>query len=326
MKRGSCILLVSIVLLSLVLFRCKKEDNTTLPEVNTVSAPFSVATTSVFIGIQVKSDGGLQLIECGVYLSTSEPPETTGSKLIISSDTGSFAGQITGLKANTTYYLKAYARNNKGESLGNQISFTTTGTANDYDNNIYETVRISNQLWLETNLKTTHFLNGDIIISTTPVTLDITSVNAPEYQWAYNGDINFVSVYGRLYTWYVVQDSRKICPSGWHVPTDAEWTILETYLGGNLVAGGNLKESGNTHWVEPYNTDATNISQFTALPAGYRDETGGFSYSGNYAYFWTSTEGNASKAWARSIYVDSEALTRTDYSKKDGFSVRCLKD
>ena len=111
----------------------------------------------------------------------------------------------------------------------------------------------------------------------------------PKYQWAYDGNESNVATYGRLYTWYAVTDSRNVCPTGWHVPTDAEWTTLTTFLGGENVAGGKLKETGTTHWTTP-NTGATNETGFTALPSGYRYIDGTFLTIFSMGIWWSSTE------------------------------------
>ena len=135
----------------------------------------------------------------------------------------------------------------------------------DVDGNIYGKVIIGTQIWLTENLKTTKYRNGDLIGTTTPAELNIYDEVTPKYQWAYNGNEDKVATYGRLYTWYVITDTRNICPTGWHVPSDAEWLTLENYLGGYAIAGGKLKEIGTTHWVTP-NYMATNETGFTALP------------------------------------------------------------
>ena len=114
------------------------------------------------------------------------------------------------------------------------------------------------------NLKTTRYLNSDLIGTTALATKDISVENEPKYQWAYAGDESNVSTFGRLYTWHAITDSRKVCLTGWHVPTDSEWTTLTTYLGGESVTGGKLKETGTFHWSSP-NSGATNDSVFTAL-------------------------------------------------------------
>src|SRR5262245_32163336 len=103
-------------------------------------------------------------------------------------------------------------------------------TVTDIDGNVYHTVNIGTQVWMLENLKTTKYRNGDLIETTTPATLDITSESTPKYQWAYNGEENNAATYGRLYTWYAATESRNVCPSGWHVPSDVEWTTLSNFL------------------------------------------------------------------------------------------------
>jgi uncharacterized protein (TIGR02145 family) len=222
--------------------------------------------------------------------------------------------------------LKAYAINSAGESFGEEVAFTTTARISDYDANIYETVTLGGQLWMAEDLRSTHYLNGDPVTTTTPGTLDISQENEPDYQWSYEGGDANMEDYGKLYTWYVVDDSRDVCPDGWHVPSDAEWTTLETLLGGYLVAGRSLKESGNAHWIPPYNMDATNITGFTALPGGYRAAAGTFSLIRNEGYWWSATSSEATKSWSRRMSASSSEVTRAGMSKNSGLSVRCIKD
>jgi uncharacterized protein (TIGR02145 family) len=155
----------------------------------------------------------------------------------------------------------------------------------DVDGNVYTSVTIGTQVLMVENLKTTRYRNGDLIGTTTPATKDIHAEANPKYQWAYDGNESNVVTYGRLYTWDAVTDSRNLCPTGWHVPSDAEWTTL-TYLGGESAAGGKLKEAGTAHWLAP-NTGATNESGFTALPGGIRDTDGDFAAIGWFCAFWS---------------------------------------
>lgn len=117
------------------------------------------------------------------------------------------------------------------------ITFFCAGLTNckpysvkDIDGNAYRTITIGTQVWMAENLKTTRYRNGDLIETTTPATLDIEGERTPEYQWAYDGNESNVATYGRLYTWYVATDSRNVCPTGWHVPSDDEWIVLTDYL------------------------------------------------------------------------------------------------
>jgi uncharacterized protein (TIGR02145 family) len=325
MKTHNIFNFLLFIILSFTLITCKKIDKISLPMVITYT-PSYIESTSVTIGCMVESDGGSPILGCGIYMGISQNPETTGTQLQIASDTGSFLGQVSGLLPNTQYFIKAYAENARGESLGAEVNFTTPGTITDSENTIYETVRIGPQLWMAQNLGTSHYLNGDIISTTNPATLDISNVTSPEFQWSYGGDGSNSTIYGKLYTWYTITDSRKVCPAGWHIPADSEWTTLESTLGGYIIAGSELKEAGNSHWVSPYNLDATNESCFKALPGGYRNITGGFSYLGSYGYWWSSTEEDATNGWVRSLFVQSGQISRTAFLKMNGASVRCIKD
>lgn len=142
--------------------------------------------------------------------------------------------------------------------------------------------------------------------------------------YAYNNDEANVAIYGRLYTW---DAAMRVAASidGWHLPSDAEWTTLTTYLGGESVAGGKLKETGTTHWNSP-NTGATNETGFTALPGGYRGTDGTFYVFGDYGYWWSATEFSADYAMYRNMPYDLSSVIRSGSNKEAGFSVRLVKD
>jgi uncharacterized protein (TIGR02145 family) len=195
----------------------------------------------------------------------------------------------------------------------------------DIDGNMYDIIKIGTQFWTKENLKVTKYNNGDLIETTTPATKDIRSESTPKYQWAYDGDENKVTTYGRLYTWYAVTDKRSICPTGWHVPTDAEWTVLGTYLGGDAIAGGKLKETGTTDWMQP-NTGADNSTGFTALPGGLRFSNGDFTDLSIIGTWWSTTEYSTEYVWLRDLYWSTNYINRYyGYGKSFGFSIRCLK-
>lgn len=176
----------------------------------------------------------------------------------------------------------------------------------DIDGNAYRTINIGTQVWMAQNLKTTKYRNGDLIGTTTPATLDIERESTPKYQWAYNGNESNVATHGRLYTWYVATDSRNICPTGWHVPTDAEWTTLTDYLINNGYDYGNGYQgmdiaksmSATAGWVADDTSGSVgndqvsnNRSGFTALPSGARLEDGNFYHIGHIGNWWSTTEG-----------------------------------
>jgi len=200
------------------------------------------------------------------------------------------------------------------------------GTATDIDGNIYNTVAIGNQVWMVENLKTTKYRNGEAIPNVTN-NAAWGALTTGAYCWYLNDAVVNKVVYGALYNWFTVVDSRNIAPIGWHVPSDAEWTILTTYLGGENSAGSKMKETGTTHWSSP-NSDATNVSGFTALPGGYRygNNTGTFSNIGYGGTYWSITPGDNSGALDRSMGYDFPNCYRFNNNNHDGFSVRCVKD
>jgi len=214
-------------------------------------------------------------------------------------------------------------------------------TITDQNGNVYKTVKIGNQWWMAENLKTTKYNDGTSIPVTDPTWKKQTiparwyGLKTPAYCWYKNDSSTYGSVYGALYNWYAV-NTGKLCPTGWHVPSDAEWTALIDYLGGKSVAGYKLKETGTKHWRRP-NTGATNESGFTALPGGARDcgrllNDREFRYIRSLGHWWSSTEYapeypeyNRIKAWY--LYIDySGHVGRNYHYKSDGFSVRCVKD
>ncbi len=228
-----------------------------------------------------------------------------------------------------TYTVSLTATNSFGSNTQTKTNYITVNssgsTVTDIDGNVYNTVTIGTQIWMRENLKTTRYRNGDLIGTTTPATLYTSTQSSPKYQWAYAGNESNVATYGRLYTWFAATDSRKICPTGWHLPTDAEWATLTTFLGGERVAGDKLKETGTGHWSSP-NTGATNSSGFTALPGGIRDSDGTFDYVGGHGFWWSSTEKDTHNAWYRSMGYHTSSARRNTYPSSYGLSVRCVKD
>lgn len=203
------------------------------------------------------------------------------------------------------------------------ISIGFSQTVTDYDGNIYNTINIGTQVWMKENLKVSHFNNGDVIPNVTDNTA-WSSLSTSAYS-SYDNDVNNASVYGNLYNFYAVVDNRKVCPVNWHVPADWEWNNLGTFLGGNTIAGGKLKETGTSHWLTP-NTDATNESGFTCLPGGLRMNTGIFAQISKYSYLWSSTDQDTYNSIYRWIGYNSGAINSNPGSNSYGQSVRCIRD
>ncbi|MCX6243211.1 MAG: fibrobacter succinogenes major paralogous domain-containing protein [Bacteroidetes bacterium] len=280
----------------------------TLPTVLT-TAISNTTQTSATGGGNVTNDGGSSVTAKGVCYNTTGIPVISDLHTSDGSGTGTFTSNITGLSASTHYYVRAYATNGSGTAYGDTVSFTTNGASSGMpcpgmatitdprDGKIYPTVQIGTQCWLQKNM---NYQIGN--------------------SWCYENNPANCSTYGRLYDWLT---AMGVCPSGWHLPDDGEWTLLTTLLGGESIAGGTIKEAGTTHWAAP-NTGATNISGFTALPGGERDYFGDFVYLTITAYFWSSLDVSSSNAWYRNLGFDSEAVSRGYTYKSFGFSVRCV--
>jgi uncharacterized protein (TIGR02145 family) len=207
--------------------------------------------------------------------------------------------------------------------IGNSlIKAQTEQSVKDFDGNVYKTVKIGNQTWMTENLKTTHFNDGTAIPYVTDNT-DWVYLTTPGYCWYENNPNSNKNTYGALYNWWAVK-SDKLCPKGWHIPTDAEWITLIDFLGGLSIAGGKMKESGLKHWESP-NTGATDEYGFTALPGGYRF-SGIFTLIKWKGYWWSSTEYNTDKAWYMIILNNYANIYKNVDWKRSGLSVRCIKD
>lgn len=196
-------------------------------------------------------------------------------------------------------------------------------SVSDADGNSYEVVNICNQTWTKTNLNVSKYRNGDVIQQVSdPVKWQSLTTGA----WCYYANTTSNgTTYGKLYNWYAVTDPRGLAPIGYHIPTDAEWTSLTNCLGGKFIAGGKLKETGTSHWLQP-NSNATNSNGFSGLPGGFRNTGSSFQELGYYGNFWSS-QGNATFAIPRTLNYNNGSINIIDaYDEADGFSVRCVKD
>jgi len=215
------------------------------------------------------------------------------------------------------------------------------GTVKDIDGNEYKTVKIGNQCWMAENLKVTKYPNGTSIPHVTDYSAwaDLADNDTDDAYCYYNNNASGeANTYGALYTWAAAMGDNAvssssnpsgvqgICPDGWHLPSDAEWTELTDFLGGTSVAGGKMKETGTTHWNSP-NEGADNSSGFAALPGGGRGNyDGSFDDLGSYGSFWSATEYDSSIAWSRELYYNYAEVVRDLSNKSYGWSVRCLQD
>ena len=329
-----------------------------LPTVTT-DAISNIASTDATGGGEVTFDGNTSVTARGVCWSTSPNPTLLNNYTSDGSGLGIFTSSITGLTANTTYYVRAYATNSVGTAYGNEVNFTTLpppipncGTVTDIDGNIYNTVIIGSQCWMRENLRVTKFANG------TSITLGTSTSSSTKYRYYPNNNSGNVSTHGYLYNWPAAMDGagssssnpsgvQGVCPTGWHLPSDAEWTQLTDYVSSQsaylcnsdatFIAKALASTSGwNSHagtCTVGNNPSANNATNFGAVPAGcyfyYNSYSGEDYYEfGDYAYLWSATEDSGTDAYYRYLsYATAVAGGRDDNaSKYSGFSVRCLRD
>ncbi len=307
----------------------------------TTTAITSTTPTTIVTGGNITDDKGGSVTTRGVCYGRVTNPTIVDSKTTDGTGIGTYISNITQLIPNTTYYIRAYATNSAGTAYGNELIITTLPLT-DADGNIYNTIVIGTQVWMKENLKTTKLKDNTTPIPNVTGDAAWAALSTPGYCW-YGNNITYKDLCGALYNWYSV-NTGNLCPSGWHVPTDADWTTLENYLIANgynydgTTTGNKIAKalSSSTLW-QAYtgtgtvgNTDYSskrNATGFTALPGGYRGIGGFFSTMGSYGLWWSATESNATNAWGRFLhytYINLERATAND--KKNGFSVRCLRD
>ena len=320
---------------------------TGLPTVTTDAAT-NVGVHSATCGGNVTADGGYSVLARGVCWSTSQNPTIADSHTTDGSGTGSFTSSMTGLVAGTTYYVRAYAVNSVGTAYGNQVVFTTAvpcgiSTVTDFDNNTYNTVQIGNQCWMKENLRTTHYADGTSIPLGNSISYNVA------YRYYPNNNNSNVSTYGYLYNWSAVMGNftsssanpsgvQGICPAGWHVPSDAEWTQLTDYVGSQIqyvcgddntyiakaLASTTGWDSDNGTCVVGNNPSANNATGFSAVPAGFYYSSC-YDFGGD-ANFWSATQYGSYAAYGYSLAYLTAIVTRADDTKNGGFSVRCLRN
>jgi uncharacterized protein (TIGR02145 family) len=330
-----------VILLSTIFFlaACKKDAATT-PVVTVPTAPKATTSSATWINhtwatmngiINANSDFTNISFEYGksdAYgLTKSSVPDTASGNLNIN-----IYSNLTGLDGNTTYHFRVKAVNSIGTTYGADSTFTTWGppvsnitfnpdltygSVSDIEGNTYKTIVIGIQTWMAENLKTTKYNDNTSIPLVTKSTTWV-SLSDPGYCWYNNDSLS----YGALYNWYTV-NTGKLCPSGWHVPSETDWSLLISYLGGESLAGNKLKETGSIHWLNQ-NTSATNESGFTAIPGGYLTYGSTFSNIRKESCWWSSTEYTTLEAYFRDLYYSYSNVDNGSSSKKSGLSVRCI--
>ncbi|MDA3905059.1 MAG: fibrobacter succinogenes major paralogous domain-containing protein [Bacteroidales bacterium] len=233
----------------------------------------------------------------------------------------------------TTVFIFHSCKQDKPITPDNPLNGRTTaifnpdleyGTMNDIEGNIYKTIQIGDQIWMSENLRTTKYRNSDPIITTFENDLWANAVEGLFCNYNNTEDLDTIATYGRLYNWYAVNDIRNISPEGWRVPTTNDWLTLINFLGGDSIASNKLKEVGNLHWGDPF--ESNNSSGFTAIPNGFRYLSNEFFGLGYYNSFWTSSEYSDSKAGFLYIYYFSSKVSKGINYKANGYSIRCIKE
>jgi uncharacterized protein (TIGR02145 family) len=306
----------------------------------TTSEILSIAQKSALCGGSITCDNGSSVVARGLCWSLDENPTTSDSKSSSGSGSGDFSSLITGLEVNTSYHVRAYATNREGTAYGNDLVFTTIGYGqlSDIENNIYNTIIIGSQEWMTENLKTTRYSNGDPIPNR-PSDDDWSQLYDGAYCWYDNNETANRETYGALYNWFAGTDSRNVCPQGWHVPGDADWTVLTEYLINNGYGYGGSGEdiaksmaskygwtSNTTEGTIGNDPASNNSSGFSALPGGVRIRSGNFAVSEYTSSMWSGSERSYNYGNALTLTGEFLNISRAYTFKQDGASIRCLKN
>jgi uncharacterized protein (TIGR02145 family) len=301
----------------------------------TTTAVTSINLTTAVSGGNITSNGGAAVTVSGLCWSTITNPTVSDAHSTDGSITGSFSSTMTGLTKGTLYYVRAYATNSAGTGYGNQFIFSTK--IDDVDGNSYNTVPIGTQVWMAENLKTTLYNNSSAIpqvtASTGPGSWSV--LTTPAYCWFNNDAATYKPLYGALYNWFAI-NTGNLCPSGWHVPSDAEFSTMEltlgmppadislfgVYRGVAQLVGSQMKNA--TGWATGEN--GTNTSGFSALPGGYRYYVDGtFQAIDSWSYWWSSDIGNGTETWYRRLDGTNNGVFRNSVDYRAGKYVRCVK-
>ena len=329
------------------------------PEIVTAEVT-DIAADSARAGGNVTSEGGAPVSGRGVCYAITELPDFDDSCLESGEGPGEFAVILTGLEPDQHYYVRAWAENAAGTSFGNEVEFKTLeeeefnyGRITDIDNNVYKTIIIGNQEWMAENLRVRRYRNGE------PIPTNVSDsdwenersgafkVYPHENLDGLDSEEEVAEAYGLLYNWFVVNDSRGLCPEGWSVPSHQDWSDLVGYLGWNGYQNSDIpRGAGNalksrrqvsSPLGSPWATDehprwssspryGIDVYGFSGLPAGACNSVGIFDHAGNIALWWTSVEASWTVAYRMRLMHNSGEANLLWGSKNQGFSVRCIKD
>jgi uncharacterized protein (TIGR02145 family) len=259
------------------------------------------------------------------WSSSTDTPTIDDSKTEDGGGSGTFKSDLTDLHAGTSYAVRLYATTASGTFYSEPLTMKTmpgipAGTVTDIDGNVYEAVKIGEQVWMMENLKVTRFRNGEDI-SRIEDNNDWVFANSPAY-CNFNNDESYTAIFGRLYNWYAVADERNIAPEGWHVATEGDWQTLLNFTGGFGDAALPLRHQGALYWGNG-NVNSTNATGFTALPSGLRDN-GNFTGFRAITLFWMGYPNGDFYSKGYMIFISG--VFSADFPKTFGCSVRCVKD
>jgi uncharacterized protein (TIGR02145 family) len=327
MKKGLSFLFLICLIGVMAMFQgCKKA---TVPVLSTAEIS-AVTLTTATSGGDITSDGGEDVIARGVCWNTTGDPSITDSKTSDGKGTDSFSSSMTGLQKGSVYYVSAYATNSVGTAYGEPVIFSTQ--IDDIEGNKYNTAPIGTQIWMAENLKSTMY-NDNTQIQNVTANAAWTTITTPAYCWAQNNEATYKPLYGAIYNWYAVE-TGKLCPTGWHVPTDADFSAMEISLGMTAAHAGATEWRGTDQGKQLKSAigwnageNGSNTSGFTALPSGYRAYSTGISEGiGLITYFWSANEQDAAIALYRRLDGNNDGVYRGATFKRAGKSVRCVKD
>lgn len=284
----------------------------------------SITALSAVCGGNVTKTGGSTVSGRGIVWSTNPNPTISlTTRLYLGSGKGEFSGTISNLEINTRYYVRSYVINPKGVAYGEEVSFTTAGdgdsnaTITDIEGNVYRTIVIGNQVWMKESLRTTRFSNGDYV-----------------GYWYRDTSRGFIflnedpankSKYGAIYNFYTTVDPRNVCPTGWRVPSESDWTTLFNTLGGIAIAGNKMKDNTSLLWSN-ISPEANNSSGFSALPGGNRLCNGSFNPQGTEAQFASTRIDPVGATFVTTISSGSAAAQFSWHYDCNGAYVRCIKN